>query len=139
MKSKKYLLTACLTMINLLILGCALTQSMASSPTPSSTLTPNGPAQIKGILVDADGKPVKWNIFVTSNDPTATPGVNPDSDVPQSEVVLGENGTFVIKNVPAGEYTIYFADSIFHISETNSRKVKVGPGESLDLGNIIVK
>jgi hypothetical protein len=95
-----------------------------------------GPGQVKGILLDANGQPAPVMIFVTSEQPTPTPG---GDATPEASIEIKETGEFLVTNMMPGEYKLYFATDVFKLSEANSVKITIKPGETLDLGTITLK
>lgn len=133
------ILVIVLFLYSLSLSACKAGQPFGPTVTPAPIPTLSGPGQIKGILQDSSGKPVPVSIFITSSLPTATPDPSQVDKGPQFNVNANDDGSFVMSNVPAGEYTLFFMDNGLHIKPANSQKVSIKPGEVIDLGIVIMK
>jgi len=128
-----------LFLCSLSLAACGAGQPFGPTVTPTPSPTLSGPGQIKGILQDSSGKPAPVSIFITSSLPTATPDPAQADKDPQFNVKANDDGSFVVSNVPAGEYTLFFMDNGLHIKPANSQKVSIKPGEVIDLGIVILQ
>jgi len=133
------ILVIVLFLCSLSLSACGVGQPFGPTVTPTPTPPLSGPGQIKGILLDSSEKPVPVSIFITSSLPTATPDPSQVDKDPQFNVNANDDGSFVMNNVPAGEYTFFFMDNGLHIKPANSQKVSIKPGEVIDLGIVIMQ
>jgi hypothetical protein len=138
-RMRKLIVLILLMMCSLSLSSCGVGQPFGPTVTPTPLPTLYGPGQIKGILQDTAGKPAPVYIFVTSRLPTATPDPTLADKGPQFNVKANEDGSFVMSNIPAGEYTLFFMDNGLHIKPANSLKVSIKPGEVIDLGIVILQ
>jgi hypothetical protein len=138
-RMKKLICLVLFMICSLNLSACGIGQPFGPTVTPTPLPTLSGPGQIIGIVQDTAGKPAPVSIFVTSSLPTATPDPALADKGPQFNVKANEDGSFVMSNVPPGEYTLFFMDNGLHIKPANSLRVSIKPGEVIDLGIVILQ
>jgi hypothetical protein len=124
-----------LLLLSFLLAACGAgetSQPTASGPKPTSAV-----GGVIGTVVDMGGNPAAVNVYVVSVSPTPTPNPDPAAALPKT--LLGvDNGKFQIRNLPPGQYKIFFGENIDMIRTEVGLDVTITAGVILDVGEIVI-
>lgn len=107
-------------------------QPTATQPKPTSVV-----GGVIGTVVDMGGNPAAVNVYVVSVSPTPTPNPDPAAALPKTLIGV-DNGKFQIRNLPPGQYKIFFGENINMIRTEVGLDVTITPGVILDVGEIVI-